>query len=164
MASTNSAVVRRSNALLGDLYGGDFRYTECMGFTPDWQGALQAVAVSASLGLLTLALAVAPLRRVLAGLAPRPGSGPSQATRERGRFTMTLVGVGATTLRATVEGRQDPGHGETSKMLAESAVCLARDQGPDKAPGGVLTPAAAMGHRLMERLRAAGLRFTVLGE
>ena len=53
----------------------------------------------------------------------------------------------------------DPGYTETSKMLAESALCLAFDveQLPDRA--GVLTPATAMGVPLIERLRAAGIAF-----
>ena len=46
-------------------------------------------------------------------------------------------------------------------MLAESALCLALDPSPPDAPGGVLTPAFAMGSRLTERLRRAGLTFEV---
>ena len=44
----------------------------------------------------------------------------------------------------------DPGYGETSKMLAESALCLAHDDLPDRA--GQLTPAVAMGQALIDRL------------
>jgi short subunit dehydrogenase-like uncharacterized protein len=39
-------------------------------------------------------------------------------------------------------------------MLGESGLCLALDDLPGG--GGVLTPATAMGTRLVERLRAAG--------
>ena len=58
-----------------------------------------------------------------------------------------------------VEGDMDPGYGDSAKMLAESALCLALD--PLEGPGGVLTPASAMGEALIARLRDAGLRFVV---
>ncbi len=45
-------------------------------------------------------------------------------------------------------------------MLAETAVCLVKDA-PD-VPGGVWTPGAAMGRKLIDRLQAnAGLTFAV---
>lgn len=46
-------------------------------------------------------------------------------------------------------------------MFGEAALCLAldRDRLPDRY--GVLTPATAMGDVLVDRLRAAGLTFTV---
>jgi short subunit dehydrogenase-like uncharacterized protein len=52
----------------------------------------------------------------------------------------------------------DPGYGSTSKMISEAAVCLLQDC-PDL-PGGIYTPAPAMGQKLIERLVAhAGLTF-----
>ena len=45
-------------------------------------------------------------------------------------------------------------------MLSESAACLAQDGGL-REEGGVLTPAATMGMRLVDRLRAAGMTFIV---
>ena len=46
-------------------------------------------------------------------------------------------------------------------MHAESAECLAKDE--PASPGGVLTPAAAMGDALLGRLRDnAGLTFDVI--
>jgi short subunit dehydrogenase-like uncharacterized protein len=53
----------------------------------------------------------------------------------------------------------DPGYGETAKMLAESALCLAFDRVPERA--GQLTTAAAMGRPLIDRLQRAGITFTV---
>ena len=53
----------------------------------------------------------------------------------------------------------DPGYGETSKMLAESALCLARDKLQERA--GQLTPAVAMGQPLIDRLQRAGIGFRV---
>ena len=53
----------------------------------------------------------------------------------------------------------DPGYTETSKMLAESALCLAFDDLPDVA--GQVTTAVAMGPALRRRLEAAGISFVV---
>ena len=52
----------------------------------------------------------------------------------------------------------DPGYGETSKMLAEAALCLAHDDLPETA--GQVTTAVAMGGTLRERLERAGISFT----
>jgi short subunit dehydrogenase-like uncharacterized protein len=54
----------------------------------------------------------------------------------------------------------DPGYGETSKMLAESALCLAHDELPERS--GQLTPAVAMGQALIGRLERAGIGFEVV--
>ncbi len=66
-----------------------------------------------------------------------------------------------TVLRTRITGDQDPGYGSTSKMLAESAVCLAKDE--LDTGGGVWTPASAMGKPLLARLRDnAGLTFDIV--
>ena len=54
----------------------------------------------------------------------------------------------------------DPGYDETAKMLAESALCLLLDDNPPTA--GQVTTAQAMGVALLDRLRAAGIRFEVV--
>ena len=60
-----------------------------------------------------------------------------------------------------VTGDMDPGYGSTSKMLAESAICLAKDKLPKG--GGALTPSTAMGDALLKRLQDnAGLTFEVI--
>jgi short subunit dehydrogenase-like uncharacterized protein len=65
----------------------------------------------------------------------------------------------AGSLQARVTGDLDPGYGSTSKMLAESAACLALD--PVEAQGGFHTPASAMGNLLIDRLqRNAGVTFS----
>src|SRR5262249_15231800 len=97
-------------------------------------------------------------------MVPAPGEGPSRESIEKGFFEMHLVAKAESgkLLRARVAGRRDPGYGGTAKMLAESAMCLAKD-GERLAPRfGVLTPATAMGMRLVERLRKADLTFEVL--
>jgi short subunit dehydrogenase-like uncharacterized protein len=95
---------------------------------------------------------------------PASGDGPSKAVRDSGFFVSRLVGTlpdAKGKLRGTVRGTSDPGYGETAKMLSESAVCLARDGDAIPKRGGVLTPGACMGMRLVERLRDAGMTFDV---
>ena len=56
----------------------------------------------------------------------------------------------------------DPGYSETSKMLAESALCLACDQERLPEHYGVITTAVAMGEALIDRLQNAGIKFEVI--
>jgi short subunit dehydrogenase-like uncharacterized protein len=61
-----------------------------------------------------------------------------------------------------VRGDMDPGYGSTSKMLAESALCLVNDELLPKVYG-VLTPTVAIGEELHKRLEAkAGVTFEVV--
>ena len=63
-------------------------------------------------------------------------------------------------LHASVSGDMDPGYGSTSKMIAESALCLVNDCA--ELGGGIYTPAPAMGEKLITRLQAnAGLSFKI---
>jgi short subunit dehydrogenase-like uncharacterized protein len=95
---------------------------------------------------------------------PKPGEGPSPAAQASGFFDLRLHGTTADgrALRGKVTGDRDPGYGSTAKMLGEAAVCLALDLPKDALPGGLYTPATALGERLVQRLEAhAGLRFIV---
>jgi short subunit dehydrogenase-like uncharacterized protein len=110
---------------------------------------------------LFLGLAVPPTRMVLDRVLPSPGEGPDEEAREKGFFKIEIHGRTSTGARyvSKVSAQGDPGYKATAVMLGEAALCLARDheQLPDRA--GVLTPATAMGHALVERLRAAGQTF-----
>lgn len=61
-----------------------------------------------------------------------------------------------------MKGDKDPGYGSTSKMISESAMCLARDVSREETGGGVWTPGAALGMKLVKRLEErAGLKFSL---
>jgi short subunit dehydrogenase-like uncharacterized protein len=167
LAATNTRVVRRSNALLGYSYGRDFRYSEAMGCGTGAGGWLRATGLAAGTAMFFGASAVPPVRWFLGNtVLPAAGEGPSKEAREGGHFVTRFVGVAAAADGATpvkvlgkIRGEQDPGYGETAKMLSEAAVCLALDGQAVPARGGVLTPASCMGMRLVERLRDAGMTF-----
>jgi short subunit dehydrogenase-like uncharacterized protein len=64
-------------------------------------------------------------------------------------------------VRGQISDTRDPGYGSTAVMLSEAAVCLALEGGQLETEGGILTPASAMGDRLIRRLRNAGLALSV---
>ena len=90
---------------------------------------------------------------LVAAGAHEAGDGPSPAQRERSWFKVRFIGEGGGRRVVTEVAGGDPGYDETSKMLAESALCLATDDLPPTA--GQVTTAVAMGDALIERLRAA---------
>lgn len=150
-------VLRSARAL--ERYGPDFTY----GHYAAVRRLPVAVGASAGLAGLVAAAQLGPVRRLLLDKVATPGSGPSESTRERSWFTVRFVGTAGdgSGRRVTTEVRGgDPGYTETSKMLAESALCLAQDELPEVA--GQTTTAVAMGPALRERLRRAGLEFTLL--
>ena len=160
MAGINTRVVRRSNALMNYAYGEDFRYDEATLSDSSIKARAAALAGNMVMG----SMAITPLRKLAAGLLPAPGEGPSKTKRENGFYEIWLHGRHpndrSKDVRAIVKGDMDPGYGSTSKMLAECAVCLARDD-VDVA-GGFWTPASALGNHLLARLQEhAGLSFTL---
>jgi short subunit dehydrogenase-like uncharacterized protein len=167
MAPTNGPVVRRSNALLGFPYGREFRYREVMPTGKGAGGWFGAWGVALGLGAFLGGMTFAPTRWVLDKVLPKPGEGPDRAAREAGWFEHRFVARGTrddgeeVVLRGVVGGDKDPGYGSTAIMLAETALCLAFDDPEGARPGGVHTPASAMGTSLIQRLRRAGLRFEV---
>jgi short subunit dehydrogenase-like uncharacterized protein len=166
MATINTKNVHRSNALLGHPWGKDFVYSERTLTGDGDAGRKRAKKMERQTNLQNLLLAFAPTRALLRRFAlPKPGEGPNREQREKGRYELLFFGETADGRRLTgrVTGDRDPGYGSTSKMIAEAAICLARDVGREQTPGGVWTPAAAMGMPLMERLVAhAGLTFSVV--
>ena len=159
MAGINTKIVRRSNALSNFIYGKDFRYEEAMiagkGISGFWK-AILAVFPLAMIGLNPNSF----LKKIVDSFMPKPGEGPGIEKRKNGfynlRFYITLNDN--RTAFAKVIGDSDPGYGSTSKMLAESAICLALDKLSDNY--GVITPSSGMGDKLLNRLKEnAGLSF-----
>jgi len=163
MASFNTRIVRRSNALQDWAYGRRFRYRELMRTGRGPLGAVKAAGVIGGLGVAVGGLALPPTRALLDRVLPSPGEGPSETTRNNGYFTIevhTRTSTGARYV-AHVVAKGDPGYGATAVMLGESALSLALDGDRLPPAAGVLTPATAMNGALTDRLRAAGFTFAV---
>lgn len=158
MASINTRVVRRSNALQDWAYGRRFRYREAMGFGEGVGARAKATALTGGLGAFVAGLSFAPTRKLLDRLLPSPGEGPGDEARANGFFRIevhTRTSTGARYV-CRVAAQGDPGYAATAVMLGESALCLASDRDALPPRAGVLTPATAMGTVLADRLRAAG--------
>jgi short subunit dehydrogenase-like uncharacterized protein len=152
--SIDPQVVTRS-AKAVERYGPDFTYGHYL--------VIKRLPVVAGLaggaGALFALSQLPPTRKLLLSLRS-PGEGPSTEQIEKGWFRVRFEGEGGGQRVATEVQGGDPGYGETAKMLAESALCLAHDDLPDTA--GQVTTATAMGDALLNRLRRADIRFEVV--
>jgi saccharopine dehydrogenase (NAD+, L-glutamate forming) len=117
-----------------------------------------ATMVSAVAAVFLLAQ-IPPARQILLRRIGS-GTGPNAAARESRWFNIRFTGEGGGERVVTELSGGDPGYGESSKMVAESALCLAFDELAPRA--GQLTPALAMGDALIARLRRSGISFDVL--
>ncbi|WP_330233264.1 saccharopine dehydrogenase NADP-binding domain-containing protein [Nocardia sp. NBC_00508] len=167
MAAHNTKVVRRSNGLLGWVYGKNFRYREVMNAGKSRIAPLIAAGMAGGIVAGTTVGALLSRssagRKVLDRVLPAPGTGPSEEARASGWFTMKTFAhtTSGTKYVATFSGTGDPGYKGTAVLLGESGLCLAFDTDKQPELAGLLTPAAAMGDALTDRLRAAGMTITV---
>jgi len=165
MATINTKNVHRTNALRGHPWGRDFIYDERMLTGTGPRGAQRARVLARNAKLQNLLLGLRPARSLIRRFAlPQPGQGPDRAARDAGRYELLFIGQTADgrSLRAVVKGDRDPGYGSTSKLIAESALCLVQEVDRSATPGGVWTPGAAMGLAAARRLQArAGLSFEI---
>jgi short subunit dehydrogenase-like uncharacterized protein len=159
MGSVNTRVVRRTQALLGVR----FDYQEYAQFA----SASSARMVTVASKIFESAARSGLGRRLLKRVLPKPGEGPSEKTMNDGFFRCVLIGTAKSgaRVRAVFKGQGDAGNRITVKCLCESAFVLALSdsaQGRARtAPGGVLTPVAALGDALTERLATAGIKFEI---
>ena len=149
MAPINTKNIHRSNALLGHAYGEDFCYDEMMIAGEGEEGKQIADAMNSS-------------NPMGGDNLPQPGEGPSKESREQGNYdVLFFADFDEGSIDARVTGDMDPGYGSTSKMIAESALCLVQEC--EDLSGGMYTPAPAMGEKLIKRLtKNAGLTFDIL--
>ena len=140
-------------------YGKDFEYDEAIMTGNGFKGKLRGMLISIPL----IFLAAKPgsfFNKIFNFFTPNPGEGPNKKERENGYFSSKffVFQENSNTSIFKVTGDRDPGYGSTSKMLAESAVCLAKDS--LDSTFGLLTPSTAMGDKILDRLQAnAGLTF-----
>ncbi|GGK51008.1 saccharopine dehydrogenase family protein [Nocardia camponoti] len=165
MAQHNTKIVRRSNGLLGWPYGKQFRYREVMSAGRSKAAPLVAAGVAGGIvaGMASGAVLsrVSLGRKLLDRILPKPGTGPSEAARKSGWFQMRTFARTSSGAKyeATFAGKGDPGYQATAVLLGHAGLSLAFDELPARA--GILTPAAAMGEALTDRLRGAGMTIEV---
>ena len=149
MAPINTKNIHRSNALLDHAYGKDFCYDEMMIAGEGDEGEQIAKAMSSG-------------NPMGGDNVPQPGEGPSKESREQGNYdVLFFADLEEGSIGARVTGDMDPGYGSTSKMIAESALCLVQDC--SNLAGGIYTPAPSMGEKLIDRLiNKAGLTFEIV--
>ena len=166
MSWFNSAIVRRTNALLNFKYGKDFIYDEVSVIPKKPLSKIKAQCYALGLGFFTGMLYFRLTRWLLSKtILPKPGQGPSEKSRKNGFFILDLIGAQSNnTLKVTVSCGSDPGYSGTALMIGEAAVCLALDEELLPQNFGILTPATAMGKTLANRLKKAGMEFEYSNE
>jgi trans-enoyl reductase len=161
MGPYNARIVRRSNALQDWSYGRQFRYLEAMSLGKSFAAPVASAMVTGALAAVVyLGNRYAhrlPLRLV-ERIAPKPGTGPSDAARRRGHYTVETYTTTSTGARYVATfGQNCDAYQGTSVFLGETGLALALDRDRLSGLRGVLTPAAAMGDALLARLPAAGV-------
>ena len=148
MAPINTKNIHRTNKLMNHPYGEDFLYNEMWISGPGEEGKAVAEMIGST-------------NPIAGDDVPKPGEGPSREKRENGSYEILFCAdVDDDVFKISVSGDMDPGYGSTSKMIAESAICLVKDM--VDLEGGIYTPAASMGKKLIKRLQDnAGLTFKV---
>lgn len=154
MPTIDPQIVKKSARAL-PVYGQRFRY----GHFVTVKSLPTLVGLGAAVGGAFAVAQVGPGADLLRKLRPS-GEGPSPEEREKARFSVTFEAEADGRKLTTRVSGGDPGYGETSKMIAESALCLAFDETPEGY--GVTTTAVAMGRPLIDRLVAAGIQFETL--
>ncbi|WP_373314014.1 saccharopine dehydrogenase family protein [Planosporangium flavigriseum] len=147
-------IVARSAQML-EAYGPDFEYSHFLTSKNPLVAAGLTTVVAGTFALAQLP----PTRKLLLRMRPS-GTGPTPVQREKGWFRVRFIGESGDRRVVTEVAGGDPGYGETAKMLAESALCLAYDPLPQTA--GQVTTAVAMGDSLRARLERAGITFRVI--
>ena len=102
------------------------------------------------------------LKKLTDKVLPDPGEGPNKSQRDNGFYNLHFYGKmrDGSIHVAKVKGDRDPGYGSTSKMLAEAAICLAKDKEDCPSVSGILSPAVALAGPYLKRLSDnAGLTF-----
>lgn len=161
MAGVNTAVVHRTNELLGRRWGDRFRYRESAAGGRGVRGLIRAVAVT----LGTLGFAVMFLPRPLRSVArrwflPAAGDGPDEAARARGFFHHRTASTDPP-ISVVIEADVDPGYVATARMLVASGMAIAEGDLDASIPDAFCSPGAIFGTRLVPRLEAVGFRIAV---
>lgn len=151
MAPINERVIRRSAALAdaaGRSYGSDFSYAEWLRMTDRKKAKQLAFGMKAADWAIHNPFG----RKLIERFGPSPGSGPSENVRAGGFVELTLLAGDLAQPDARLDWffPGDPGNTVTVRCLTQVGLALCAGEARD---AGMLTPAHALGSRLVERLR-----------
>tara|TARA_B110000305_G_C19399528_1_gene619359 strand:- start:8 stop:1294 length:1287 start_codon:yes stop_codon:yes gene_type:complete len=155
MASINTRVVLRSNALLDGHYDENFKYDEAMLTSATNKGEKAAKRISTGTKVSMFMMAFAAMRWLATRFfLPSPGEGPTPEQQLKGCYDLRLLGrtPQGGRVRVKVTGDRDPGYGSTAKMLAQAGLSLRRDVDEGEVGGGFWTPATVFNDKLITRL------------
>ncbi|MFL0803447.1 MAG: saccharopine dehydrogenase NADP-binding domain-containing protein [Agarilytica sp.] len=165
MEGINTRIVHRSNALLDNRYGEDFRYDEAIVTGTGRKGRKRASRTSYGLWLFGFFAAIPMFSAAMARwLLPKPGEGPSKEEQEQGYYELLFRGKapGKGTIQCRLRGKKDPGYGASAMIVAQVGLCLAFDIEKSQPSGGFWTPASILGDTLIARLNDhASLTFEI---
>jgi short subunit dehydrogenase-like uncharacterized protein len=165
MASINTRVVLRTNALLHGHYAENFKYDEAMLTSSGKKGEKAAKKLSSGTKASMFMMAFAPMRWLATRFfLPSPGEGPTPEQQLKGCYDLRLLGTTqqGERIRVKVTGDRDPGYGSTAKMLVQAGISLRRDVDEGEVGGGFWTPATVFNDKLITRLvDYAGMSFEV---
>ena len=149
-------MVQRSSDYLPDHYGANFQYGQYLGI----KNVVQLAGLLGGVGMVFIGAQFKPTRELLLNFR-KSGDGPTPEQRANGFFELTFHAESPSKkIIAKVSGR-DPGYTETSVMLSESALTILEHYDNLPFKGGVITPAAALGDFLIQKLIRAGIKFEV---
>ncbi len=138
LSPLNIKNLHRANTLRGHPYGKDFRYSEMLCTAPGEAGKKAAFAM--------FEMKESPYASL------EPGEGPSAEQRLTGYVKVLFVAeTDQGPIKAVMSGDRDPGYGLTSRILAETGLCLASGDAAERS--GVMTPSTVMDKALIARLR-----------
>ena len=120
MASVNTRVVLRTNALLNEQYGRQFYYEEGSLTGTGDAGRKAAKRVALGTKLFGAVLMLTPLQWLALKFFTKPGEGPSpDEQRADSLICASSAGRSQGEVRVKVTGDRDPGYGSTAKMIAQ---------------------------------------------
>jgi short subunit dehydrogenase-like uncharacterized protein len=174
-AFINPAVIQRTAALVEGGFGREevFRYREGVALgggavTLPLRYVAAGMISGTQAGVLAAAKARPSVRRRigkgLSRILPSSGFGPSGDRLEQWKWRMNVraQSTGGHEVRVDIDADGQPGYLTTARMLGEVGLALAESGAtPDRA--GHVTPATAVGTKFTERLKNAGVRFSVGG-
>jgi short subunit dehydrogenase-like uncharacterized protein len=176
-AFINPAVIQRTAALSAEESGErlePFRYREGVALAGSAATLpLRYVAAGAisgtQAGVLAAARARPSVRRrigsMLSRILPSSGFGPSGDRLEQWKWQMSVRAraAGGQEVAVEIDADGQPGYLTTARMLGEVGLLLA-EAGATPERAGCVTPAIALGTGAAERLKRAGVRFSVAGK